>query len=172
MVFVKFACEHLKKKMFIVCPCKKCSLGKTWSSEVVFAHLMSGAEIIEGYTEWIFHGEPLIPPADNEAIFEAPKTVRVDSILLHGGSSEVQDMLNDIFAMHDICVEAGGSQVGVEIEAEAEAESVEAEIEDSDNGANKLDDLLKDADMLLHENTKHNKLGAIVCLYSIKCMSG
>jgi hypothetical protein len=157
MVFVKFACEHLKKKMFIVCPCKKCSLGKTWSSEVVFAHLMSGAEIIEGYTEWIFHGEPLIPPADNEAIFEAPKTVRVDSILLHGGSSKVQDMLNDIFAMHDVCVEA---------------ESVEAEIEDSDNGANKLDDLLKDADMLLHENTKHNKLGAIVCLYSIKCMSG
>jgi hypothetical protein len=76
------------------------------------------------------------------------------------------------FTMHDICVEVGGSEVRVEIEAEAEAEYVEVEIEDSNNGANKLDDLLKDTDMPLHENTKHSKLRAIVCLYSIKCVSG
>jgi len=131
-------------------------LGKTWSNEVVFAYLTLGARIIEGYTEWIMHGEPLVPPADNKAIFEAPNMVRVDSIPLHDGSNGMQDMLNDVFAMHDVCVEAGGSQVGVE--AEAEAESVEAEIEDFNKGANKLEDLLKDADTPLHENTEHSKL--------------
>jgi hypothetical protein len=77
MAFVKFAREHSKRKWVIVCPCKKCSLGKSWSSEVVFAHLTSGAGITEGYTEWIMHGEPLVPPADNEAISEAPKTIQV-----------------------------------------------------------------------------------------------
>jgi hypothetical protein len=118
MAFVKFASENSRRKGFIVCPCKKCSLGKTWSNEVVFAHLTSGAGIIEGYTEWIMHGEPIVAPADREAISEAPSTVRVDSIPLHGGSSGMQDMLNDVFAMHDVCVEAGGSQVGVEAEPE------------------------------------------------------
>jgi hypothetical protein len=90
--------------------------------------------------------EPLFSPADSEAISEAPSTVRVDSIPLHGGSSGMQDMLNDV------CVEAGGSQVRVE------AEAVEDEIEDSNKGANKLEDLLKDADTPLHENTEHSKL--------------
>jgi hypothetical protein len=51
MAFVKFASQHSKRKWFIVCPCKKCSLSKTWSNEVVFAHLMSSAGVIEGYTE-------------------------------------------------------------------------------------------------------------------------
>jgi hypothetical protein len=82
----------------------------------------------------------------------------------------MQDMLNDVFAIHNVCEEAGGSQVGVE--AEAEAEFVDVEIEDSNKGVNKLDDLLKDADTPLHGNTKHSKLGAIVRLYSIKCMGG
>jgi hypothetical protein len=60
------------------------------------------------------HRESLVPPADNEAISKAPRTVQVDSIPLHEWSSGMQDMLNDVFAMHDVCVEAGGSQVGVE----------------------------------------------------------
>jgi len=166
MAFVKFACEHSKRKWVIVCSCKKCLLGKSWSSEVVFAHLTSGAGVIEGYTEWIMHGESLVPSVDNETIYEAPRTVQVDSISLHGGSNGMQDMLNDVFAMHDVCVEAGGSQVGVE----AEAESVDAEIEDSNRGANKFGELLKDVDTPLHENTKYSKLEAIVHLYSIKYM--
>jgi hypothetical protein len=49
----------------------------------------------------------------------------------------MQDMLNDVFAMHDVCVEAGRSQVEVEVEDE----SVDAEIEDSNKGANKLEDV-------------------------------
>jgi len=85
MAFVKFAHEHSKRKLIIMCPCKKCLLGKSWSSEVVFAHLTSGAGIIEGYTKWIMHGELLVPLVDNEAIYEAPRTVQVDSIPLHGG---------------------------------------------------------------------------------------
>jgi hypothetical protein len=55
MAFVKFAREHESRKWVIVCPCKKCLLGKSWSCEVVFANLTSGAGIIEGYTEWIMH---------------------------------------------------------------------------------------------------------------------
>jgi hypothetical protein len=160
MVFVKFTLEHSKRKLAIVCPCKKCLLGKSWSSEVVFAHLMSDAGIIEGYIKWIMHGESLVPPADNEAISEAPRMVQVDIIPLHGGSSAIQDMLNDVFAMHDVFVEASGSQVRVEVEAE----SVDAEIENSNRGANKLEEFLKDADTSLHENTKHGKLGAIMRL--------
>jgi hypothetical protein len=60
----------------------------------------------------------------------------------------------------------------VGVEAEAEAEAVEDEIEDSNKGANKLEDLLKDANTPHHENTQHSKLGAIVRLYSMKCMGG
>jgi hypothetical protein len=51
MAFVKFAREHENRKLVIVCPCKKCLLGKSWSCEVVFAHLTSSAGIIEGYAE-------------------------------------------------------------------------------------------------------------------------
>jgi hypothetical protein len=151
-------------------PCKKCSLGKTWSKEVVFTHLTSGVGIIEGYTEWIMHGKSIVSPVDREAISEALSTVPINSIPLHGGSSGMQDILNDVFAMHDDCVGAGGSQVGVE--AKPESESVDNKIEDFNKEAQKLEDLLKDADMPLHENTKHSKLGAIVRLYSIKCMGG
>jgi len=81
------------------------------------------------------HRESLVPPIDNEAIDEALSSLQVDSIPLHGGSNGMQDMLNDVFAMHDVCVEAGGSQVGVE----AEVESVDVEIEDSNREANKLE---------------------------------
>jgi hypothetical protein len=132
MAFVKFASKHSKRKGFIVCPYKKCSMGKTWSNEVVFAHLTSGAGIIEGYAKGIMHGEPLVSPA------KVSSMVRVNSIPLHGGSCGMQDMLNDVFAMHSVCVKAGESQVGVEVEAEVEA--VEDEIEDSNKGANKLED--------------------------------
>jgi hypothetical protein len=54
------------------------------------------------------HGEPLVSPAACEAISEAPSTVRVDSIPLHGGSGGMQDLLNDVFVMHNVCVETGG----------------------------------------------------------------
>jgi hypothetical protein len=130
MAFVKFVREHSNRKWVIVCPCKKCLLGKSWSSEIVFSHLTSGAAIIEGYIKWIMHRESLVPPIDNKAIYEAPRTVQVDSIPLHGSSSGMQDMLNNVFAMHDVCVKAGGSQVGVE----ADAESVDVEIEDFNRG--------------------------------------
>jgi hypothetical protein len=68
--------------------------------------------------------------------------------------------------MHDVRVNAGGSQMGVE------ADDVEEHLENSDEGAMKLYDLLNDADKSLDENTKHNKLGAIGRLYNLKCMGG
>jgi len=82
----------------------------------------------------------------------------------------MQDMLTDVFVMHDVCVEVGWPEVGVN--AEAESESVDVAVDDSNRVPNKLEELLKDADTPLHGNTKHSKLGAIVRLYSIKCMSG
>jgi hypothetical protein len=85
MAFVKFVREHENRKWLIVCPCKKYLLGKSWSCGVEFAHLTPGAGIIEGYIEWIMHGESLVPPVDNETIYEAPRTLQVDSIQLHGG---------------------------------------------------------------------------------------
>jgi hypothetical protein len=103
---------------------------------------------------------------DREATYERPNTAQVDSMPVQGGSSGMKDMLNDVFAMHNVRVEEGGSQKGVD------AETVEAEMEDSNVGAKKLYDLLQDADTPLHENTKHSKLGAIVRLYSLKCMGG
>jgi hypothetical protein len=72
--------------------------------------------------------------------------VQVDSIPLHGGSNGMQDMFNDVFAMHDVCVEAGRSQVGVE----AKVKYVDAEIEDSNKGVNKLEELLKNAYTMSH----------------------
>jgi hypothetical protein len=104
MAFVKFAREHESRKGVILCPCKKCLLGKSWSCKVVFAHLTSGARIIEGYTEWIIHGESLVLPVHNETIHEAPRTLQVDSIPLYGGSSGMQDMLTDVFVMHNVCL--------------------------------------------------------------------
>jgi hypothetical protein len=60
----------------------------------------------------------------------------------------------------------------VGVDAKAKAESVYVEIEDSNRVPNKLEELLNDADTPLHGNTKHSKLGAIVRLFSIKCMGG
>jgi len=49
---------------------------------------------------------------------------------------------------------------------------VEEDLEGPDENARKFYEMLKDADKPLHDNTKHSKLGAIVCLYSLKCMGG
>jgi hypothetical protein len=59
LAFVKFASENSTTKGYIVCPCKKCLLGRTLPLDVVYDHLTSGKGILEGYTEWIMHGETL-----------------------------------------------------------------------------------------------------------------
>jgi hypothetical protein len=132
----------------------------------VYNQLTSGAGILEAYTEWIMYREPIIASVDWEATSEGPNTAHVDSMPVQGRSSGMQHMLNDVFAMHNVQVKEGGSQVGVD------AEAVDAEMEDSNEGARKLYDLSQDADTPLHENTKYSKLGAIVRLYSLKCMGG
>ncbi|GLT54915.1 hypothetical protein SLA2020_280730 [Shorea laevis] len=160
LAFVKFASENSTRKEYIVCPCKKCSLGRTLWSDVVYDHLTLGAGILKGYTEWILHGEPTVASMDREATHEGPNMAHVDSMPVKGGSNGMQDMLNDIFAMHNVRVEEGGPQVGMD------AEIVEAEMEDSNVGARKLYDLLQEADTPLHANTKHSKLG-LSCVYIV-----
>lgn len=85
MAFVKFAREHENRKGIIVCPCKKCLLGKSWSSEVVFAHLTSCTGIIEGYTEWIMHRKSFVPPVDNKTIYELPGRIKWIAFQYMGG---------------------------------------------------------------------------------------
>jgi len=49
---------------------------------------------------------------------------------------------------------------------------VEEDLEGPDENARKFYEMLKDANKPLHDKTKHSKLGAIVRLYSLKCMGG
>jgi hypothetical protein len=52
------------------------------------------------------------------------------------------------------------------------ARVVKDDMENFNEQAKKFYDLLKDADKPFHEKIKHNKLWAIVRLYSLKCMGG
>jgi hypothetical protein len=108
LVFVKFASENSTRKWYIVCPCKKWSLGRTLWSDVVYDHLTSGAGILKGYTEWILYREPTVASMDRKATYEGPNMAHVDSMPVDCGSNRMQDILNDIFAMHNVRVEEGG----------------------------------------------------------------
>jgi hypothetical protein len=164
--FWRFAVANSRTPGFIVCPCKKCCLRKTLPQEVVYDHLLAGAGILEGYEDWVMHGESINTPVNVEPVHDASTVAPVQGCSIHEGSSEMHAMLHDIFTMQDVRVEEGGSEVGVE------AETVQEDLEDSDDGAQKFYDLLKDADKPLHEKTKHSKLGAIVRLFNLKCMGG
>jgi hypothetical protein len=59
--FMIFSATNSKTKGFIMCPCKKCCLGVTLREDVVFDHLTSRVGILEGYTEWVMHGEQINP---------------------------------------------------------------------------------------------------------------
>ncbi|GLT53676.1 hypothetical protein SLA2020_269330 [Shorea laevis] len=74
---------------------------------------------------------------------------------IHNDTSGMHAMLHDVFVIHDVRVDiGGGSQMGVESEF--------VDHEDSAEVAGKFYELLKDADKLLHDNTKHIRLWAIV----------
>lgn len=57
--FVSFAVSNSKTKEFIVCPCKKCSLHKKLRPHEVFDHLIGVSGMLEGYTDWVCHGEKI-----------------------------------------------------------------------------------------------------------------
>jgi hypothetical protein len=103
-------------KGFIVCCCKKCCLGKTLRVDIVYDHLTSGARILEGYTEWVMHGETINVSVNREPISKGSNMAPINRMPIHDGFAGMQAMLNDVFTMCDVRVEEGGTQVGVEDE--------------------------------------------------------
>jgi len=164
--FMIFSAANSKTKGFIVCPCKKCCLGVTLWEDIVYDHLTSGAGILEGYTEWVMHGEQINHSVNKDPIFEGSTTSPTNRMPTHDKFSGMQAMLRDVFAMHNDQLHYGGFDVGVK------AEVVEEDITYYDENASKFYALLEEDDRPLHVNTKHSKLGAIIHLYNLKCMGG
>ncbi|XP_062162205.1 uncharacterized protein LOC133869265 [Alnus glutinosa] len=164
--FLNFAFSNTNTPGFILCPCKRCRMSNSLTHEVVYDHLMTGPGILEGYTDWVLHGEKINASVNRESVSHGPVTAPTNRMPPLDGSSGMHAMLHDIFNMHDVRAEEGGSEVG------AQAEAVQEDSNDFDEKTRKFFDLLKDADTPLHENTKHSKLGAIVRLYNLKCMGG
>nr|CAD1820413.1 unnamed protein product [Ananas comosus var. bracteatus] len=64
--FIRFATEKSSNRGKIVCPCRKCSNCSSHTPEVVEEHLVwKGFSL--GYTDWVFHGEPLMYSASEVA---------------------------------------------------------------------------------------------------------
>jgi hypothetical protein len=81
--------------------------------------------------------------------------------------ANIHVMLLDLFEMHDVREDNNEPQPGVQ-----GAEEHIANDEPNKGNAQKYKDLLKKADKLLHNKTKHNKLSATVHLYNLKCVGG
>ena len=88
---------------------KKCCLRKTLPQEVVYDHLLAGAGILEGYEDWVMHGESINAPVNVEPVHDASTVAPVQGCSIHEGSSEMHAMLHDIFTMQDVRVEEGGA---------------------------------------------------------------
>jgi len=108
------------------------------------------------------HGEQLLTVTNQ--VSNAP--VNMDPI--HEGDSGMQSLLHDTFPMHDIRVDEGGSQMGVEDDNVAEEHDEECTEE-----AKKFFDLLKESNEPLWSGcTAHSIFSAIVGIFNLKCESG
>ena len=82
-------------------------------------------------------------------------------------SRPMHAMLADIFGMHEV----RGNDCVSQIELQSNVVNAVHEVVDDEN-ARKFYSLLKEAEKPLHEKTKYSKLGAIIHLYHLKCISG
>jgi hypothetical protein len=152
--FVSFVLSNSKTKEFIVCPCKKCSLRKKLRPQEVYDHLTCGSGMLQGYSDWVCHGEKINASHNTEPIIEGSISAPVDSAPNLDEHRMLYQMLHDVFRMHDGRVDEGGSQMEAEVEAMEDAQ------EDTDDECvRKFYNLIKDANKPLRENTKHSKLG-------------
>ncbi|GLT54886.1 hypothetical protein SLA2020_280470 [Shorea laevis] len=123
--FLRFAISNSTTKDLIVCPCKKCRFRYKLHRDEVYDHLIGLNGIVEGYTDWIWHGEKI----DNHDLHRGP-------IIEGSGSGPVNKsrtrdhegemmhaMLNDAFQMHNSSVDDGRSEIGVEGEAVEEEQA-------------------------------------------------
>ncbi|GLT55491.1 hypothetical protein SLA2020_286080 [Shorea laevis] len=150
--FLSFAVSNSRTKERIVCPCKKCRLRYKLHRDEVYDHLIGLYGILDGYTDWIWHGEKINSDLQRYPIIEGSGSGPVNKSPTPAEGGMMHAMLNDVFQMHNSSVNDGGSQMGME------GEAVEEEQEDCDDDdcARKFNDLLKDADKPLHDNTKHS----------------
>jgi hypothetical protein len=104
-------------------------------------------------------------PVINEPIHEACTSMAPVPML--EGSSEMQELLHDIFAMHDNREDEVRSQMG------GKARVVQQEEEGPTEDAKKFFDLLKQTEEPLWSAcTKHSIFSAIVSPFNLKCESG
>ncbi|GLT55145.1 hypothetical protein SLA2020_282930 [Shorea laevis] len=115
---------------------------------------------MQSYTTWYMHGEQM-PPITSQAT-NAPANREPIS----DGSSGMQALLHDVFPMHDIQVDEGVSQMGVE------EENIHQNEQSRTEEAKKFFDLLKESEEPLWSGcTEHTIFSAIVGLYNLKCES-
>jgi hypothetical protein len=117
--FIEFVLENTKALGRITCPCKKYYFRKTLIPHDVYNHLVwgKGGGFLQGYTTWFFHGVQLPSitgqatnaPVISKPIHEGCNMALVNREPIHEGSSGMQAMLHDVFPMHNIQVDEGGS---------------------------------------------------------------
>jgi hypothetical protein len=107
--FVSFAISNSKTKEFIVCLYKKCSLRKKLRPEEVYDHLTGGSGMLEGYTNWVCHGEKINASHNTKPVIEGSSSAPVDRAPNLDENIMLHQMLHDIFRMHDGRVDEGGS---------------------------------------------------------------
>jgi hypothetical protein len=89
----------------------------------VYDHLTDGSEMLEGYTDWVCHGEKINASHSTKPIIEGMNSTQID----RAPNLDEHNMLHDVFRMHDGKVDEGGSEMG------AEVESMEGVQEDTDD---------------------------------------
>ncbi|GLT52868.1 hypothetical protein SLA2020_261810 [Shorea laevis] len=121
--FLSFVVSNSKIKEFIMCPCKKCRLRKTLWHEQVYQY-----GILEGYTDWIWHGEEINSDLHKDQIIEGSSSGPVNKAPILDKARMMHVMLNDVLGMHNVRVDDNGSQMGMKGEA-----MMEEDQEDTDD---------------------------------------
>jgi len=171
--FIDFALQNTKTPGKIKCSCKKCCFRNTLIPRDVYDHLLSAkGGFLQGYTTWVMHGGqyPSVAPVTNTPVINEPiheACTSMAPVPMLEGSSEMQELLHDVFSMHDNREDEGGSQMGVE------AGVLQQEEQGPTEDAKKFFDLLKQTEEPLWSGcTKHSIFSAIVGLFNLKCEGG
>jgi hypothetical protein len=171
--FIEFALQNTKTPEKMKCLCKMYCFRNTLIPRDVYNHLQSEkGGFLQGYTTWVMHGEqyPSVVHITNTLVINEPIhetcTIMVFEPMLEG-SSEMQELLYDVFAMHNNWEDECRSQMGVE------AGVVHQEEQGPAQDAKKFCDLLKQIEEPLWSGyTKHSIFSELIGLYNLKCEGG
>jgi hypothetical protein len=161
--FLEFAFNNGAINSTIRCLCTRWANGTSWIQGMAYAHLINDG-ICQGYTCWYAHGEQFgatSSQATNTPIHREPT---------YDDSSEMRDMLHEVFPTHDLELDPGLSQCPIS-EMGEETEGVYEDRQGTSEGTQKFYNFLDDADKPLYEGcTEYTKFSSIVDLYNLKCM--